>query len=268
MYDLMSIELSLRPRKFNRIPRWQGRAAQAMFYHTLRDIHPMVSETIHDLQKWHPRLPKPFTMSSLMGAPQVDEFITLTPEQYLTLRLTTLHPQLTSLVQHGVLPLWLRRNFTLHDQFFEFAKITEHSWMNYDDLLDTADDRYEVHLNFTSPTAFKRTTGGYQAAPDIERIFMSLYSRWNAFAPRPLPVALKTSIQERIHIVETHIEHHTLKFARGRKGVIPGFYGSVKFVLDEPSLMLRHMLNALAAFTHFSGVGVKTTIGMGQVCVA
>jgi len=268
MYELMTIEMSLRPRKFNHIPRWQGRAAQALFYATLHRIHPMVSETIHDLHKWHPHLPKPFTMSSIVGAPVVDDFIELKPSETIQLRLTTLHPHLTSVVQHGVLPIWLQEDFSLHDQYLRVLKITRHTRLNYIDILRRASDNPQIILNFTSPTAFKKTQGYYYAKPDVELIFMSLFNRWNAFAHCKLPDALRETIQKRIRVITAGINQDTLSFARGRKGVIPGFLGEVQFVLDEPSPPLRHMINALAAFASFSGVGIKTTIGMGQVCIA
>ena len=61
------------------------------------------------------------------------------------------------------------------------------------------------------------------------------------------------------------IGQHTLKFARGRKGIVPGFYGSVQIAVEETSSEVRRMLDALAQFAEFSGVGIKSTIGMGQV---
>ena len=118
---------------------------------------------------------------------------------------------------------------------------------------------------FTSPTAFKKTGGGYLSQPDAEYIFMSLFNRWNAFAPHQLPDELKITIQKHLHIVDTKIFHHTIKFARGRKGIVTGFCGKVFVKINEPSTRLRCIIHALANFSMFSGVGVKTTAGMGQV---
>jgi CRISPR-associated endoribonuclease Cas6 len=265
MYELMAIEMSLKPRKFNQIPRWQGRAAQALFYATLHRIHPMVSETIHDLYKWHPRMPKPFTMSSIVGAVEVDDLIQLKPTETIELRLTTLHPHITSIVQHGVLPIWLREGFSLHDQYLKVLKITQHTRLHYSDLLHQASDSPQILLDFTSPTSFKKTEGYYYAKPNVELIFMSLFNRWNAFATEKLPDALCETITKRICIVDYAITQDVLSFARGKKGTIPGFSGTVRIILNEPSASLRKMINALAGFAKYSGVGVKTTVGMGQV---
>ncbi len=265
MHELMAIEMSLKPRKFNHIPRWQGHAAQALFYATLHRIHPMLSETIHDLYKWHSRMPKPFTMSSMVGAVEVDDLIQLKPTETIQLRLTTLHPHLTSIVQHGVLPIWLREGFSLHDQYLKVLKITQHTRLHYSNLLHQASDAPQILLDFTSPTSFKKTEGYYYAEPNVELIFMSLFNRWNAFASEQLPDAVCKTITKRICIVDTGITHDVLSFARGTKGIIPGYSGKVRLILDEPSASLRKMINALADFAFFSGVGVKTTVGMGQV---
>lgn len=262
--QIAALDLTLLPQKTNRIPAWQGRAAQALFYKTLHRIHPIVSETIHDLYKWHPIMPKPFTMSSLMGAHVEGDLLALRPSHPVSLRLTTLHPDLTRIVQAGVLPIWTHEGIRLHDQPLWIRRVQK-TVTTYEDLLQGASDQELITLTFHTPTAFKQTNAGYLAVPDPAYIFGSLFNRWHGFGCASLPDALRDSIQTRVAIVDGQIKQRTLQFARGRKGTVPGFYGQVRMALHEPSAELRQMLNALASFAVFSGVGIKTTVGMGQV---
>ena len=44
------------------------------------------------------------------------------------------------------------------------------------------------------------------------------------------------------------IGQHTLKFVRGRKGIVPGSYGRVQIAVAQKSSEVRRMLNVLAHF--------------------
>ncbi|GAB5491292.1 MAG: hypothetical protein Phog2KO_15070 [Phototrophicaceae bacterium] len=261
--DLAIIELTLQPRKFNHIPEWQGRSAQALFYSALHQINPIVSETIHDLHKWHPIMPKPFTMSTLTGAKHVKDLIEINPNRLLKLKLTTLHPHLTSIAINGIIPIWQYQGISLHDQSF-WIRRTHRIKATYADLLASDNDNECIDLHFLSPTAFKQTNKGHLAKPVPDYVFGSLYRRWNSFADEQLPLHLYDVIKEKIEIVEQDTKQRNLSFARGRKGIIRGFYGHVRFIINDSSREARQLLNSLASFAPFSGIGIKTTIGMGQ----
>ncbi len=264
MTELAIVELTLKALKSNKIPRWQGRAAQGFFYRTLHRIHPFFSETIHDLHKWQPIMPKPFTLSNLLGGRTEQDLKVIQRGDTLYLRLTTLHPHLTHVVLHKVVKLWQREGMSIHDQHFWIQR-TLIQRATYESLLMQAEDVDCIEFMFHAPTAFKLTSGRYLAEPAPDYIFNSLFNRWNAFAQEPLPEALHDCIQSRLRIATQETRQHTLKFARGRKGIVPGFYGTVQIAVEEKSSEVRRMLDALAHFAPFSGVGIKSTIGMGQV---
>jgi CRISPR-associated endoribonuclease Cas6 len=207
---------------------------------------------------------KPFTISNLTGAPAPDDLMHLHPNQTLFLRLTTLHPHMTTIGLHGVVPIWQRCGLNLHDQPLWIAH-TQKERTTYDALLDNADDADELVFEFTSPTAFKQTNRGYLADPSPRYILSSLYNRWNSFTDFSLPKSLRDVIETQLKLVDADVQRRTLSFARGRKGLIPGFYGTVHITIQETSSDARRILNALADFAPFSGVGIKTTVGMGQV---
>jgi CRISPR-associated endoribonuclease Cas6 len=263
MYDLSSIQLILHPQKTNRVPRWLGRATQALFFHTLRDIHAEIATYLHD----YPRL-KPFTVSNLTGAHPLGELVELRPYQRLRLRFTTLHPHVTSLVWNGLLPIW-KRGIRLHDQRFYVAEVETaiHPCINYALLLAKAHANYDtLTLHFTSPTAFKITgKSGYSAQPDPALIFMSLYRNWNEFSAQRLPKTLEAVIRTQIQ-AQADVISEPVKIDKGQQIInIRGFMGTVNFFIQTEDETMRRYLYALTQYAPYCGVGIKTTIGLGQV---
>jgi len=266
MSELSSVTIALQPQRNAQIPAWLGRAAQAHFLHTLAALNPILSSAIHDAQG-----AKPFTSSTLIGARKSGEMVQLSERDKLYLRYTTLHPQLTKVFHRGMLPQWDGSEVLLHNQPLKVVSVENHGlWSDQSDyvkLVDHAPLHYKVTMNFTSPTSFKRTAGGFTPLPQPELVFSSLLDRWNAFAPFRLPDWLYDTIHRDIVIDQARIQTETLSFARGHKGVVTGFTGRVTYRLLCYGEACRY-LNALARFAKFSGVGVKTSVGMGQVKAA
>ncbi|MEL6527611.1 MAG: CRISPR-associated endoribonuclease Cas6, partial [Chloroflexota bacterium] len=193
------------------------------------------------------------------------------PDDALRLRYTTLHPQLTNIFHHGILPSWEDKVIDIHGQRLRVTDILigedVNSWVDqadYVELVDTASTKRKISFAFTSPTAFKRTAGGFTPLPQPELVFSSLLMRWNAFAPFRLPDWLYDTVHQDIVIDTAKVQTETLAFARGYKGTVTGFTGKVTYRLlcNENK---RRYLQALACFAKYSGIGVKTTVGMGQV---
>lgn len=267
MSEMSSAILTLKPVHHAKIPAWLGRAAQANFLQTLQALFPDLSGVIHDMPG-----AKPFTSSTLIGARRRDGLTLIAPQDVLRLRYTTLHPKLTGIFQQALLPQWQAGHFSLHQQPLRVVDIQTQDtrWAaqaDYVHLVDQASTRHKVTLAFTSPTSFKRTEGYFTPLPQPELVFSSLLDRWNAFAPFRLPDWLYQTVHCEVAIDAGRIQTETLAFARGRKGTVPGFTGKVtyRFMCNKEA---RRYLNALASFAKYSGVGVKTTVGMGQVQVA
>lgn len=119
----------------------------------------------------------------------------------------------------------------------------------------------KIKLFFYTPTAFRQ--GDTDLPLPVPRlIFRGLLARWNAFAPFPLPLNTQT-IDRKIAVSSAHIQ--TRIFFDGRAH-IPGFVGPVEFrVLRGVSADEMRAISALADLAFFSGVGRKTTHGMGLV---
>lgn len=132
---------------------------------------------------------------------------------------------------------------------------------SYSDLLDRAARGRHIELNFLSPTLFRRS-GASLVLPEPELVFGSLLRTWNAFSHLQLPpyepVDLSTLMISRHRI-------HTQMVDFGAYRLL-GFVGQVRYMIppDTPA-QFRQVLNCLADYACFSGVGYRTTMGMG-VC--
>ncbi len=262
-YDIASWTLLLRPQKYNRVPKWLGRAIQAMFYCELNRIHPEIATYIHDTSQL-----KPFTLSNLMGAKISKDMLSLSPDRVIKFRITSLHPHMSAVIQNGILPTLKKYGLSLHCQPMRLIGFNRSDgWTgqsNFETLLKSAKPVETLLLEFISPTSFKRTGGIYVAKPMPDLVFKSLLTKWSSVSPVILPTALKDTIEQNIQLGSHQIIPHKIYFARGRKGVVPCFTGQVTYHINEPDRYLRRWLHALAQFASYSGVGVQTTVGLGQ----
>lgn len=274
MQDLASLVLTLRPTHQDTIPGWTGRAAHAWFLGSLRDVDPALSSIVHDRNG-----PKPFTTSSLGGVDLGDE-VTLHPDRLYTLRLTTLHADVTRVALNGLAPRWLERGITLHDQPFRVEQISSDTdddpWAgaaSYADLLAShplsgkGSRAPRITLRFASPTSFNKTGGLQMPLPVPELVFGSLIDRWTAFSSVALHPDLKTFVSTCVAVSDVRIESRRISFERADRGAATGFTGSVTFSLQSSERFWLDQMHTLAAFALYSGIGVRTTMGLGQVRV-
>ncbi len=273
MPDLASLVLYLRPTHQDTIPAWTGRAAHAWFLDSLRRVQPELSAAVHDGQGI-----RPFTVSSLLGVGS-RSLTTLRPERVYTLRVTTLHPDLTALTLHGLLAQWLADGVTLHDQPLRVERISvderDDPWAGTDSyaaLLErhTLNGRgrqppHRITFTFATPTAFKKTGGLQVPLPIPELVFGSLIERWMAFSPVPLHPDLKTFVAQCCTVSSHRIKTRRLSFERSERGAVTGFIGEVTFAFQSSDRYWLSQVNMLSAFAMYSGVGARTTMGLGQV---
>ncbi|MBZ0275580.1 MAG: CRISPR-associated endoribonuclease Cas6 [Anaerolineae bacterium] len=269
--DMVALSLTLKPRKSNILPHWLGRATQAFFLKSLRRLNPDLSAAIHDTDDM-----KPFTASTLLGTERRHDGVWLSPGREVRLRYTTLHPHLSMLMLNGLIPDWQANGVTIHDQPLEVTAVEispqVNSWTgqaSFESLLETASpERKTLRITFGSPTAFKSTRGYFVPLPQPELVFGSLLDRWNMFSPVELPDSLYGVFHDAISVQSVEIASQDVLFGGGRwGGRITGFTGHAVYIVEETNRDIRRGINALAAFAQFSGIGIKTTAGLGQVRV-
>lgn len=120
-----------------------------------------------------------------------------------------------------------------------------------------------VHrLSIVTPTAF-RSNHRYVIFPEIRLILQSLILRWNSLTP-----ALGIGDEDVLKMMETQIwmrdyRLQTQRFEfKGQK--IPGFCGTIWLQNRLPAPLLE-IWKGLLLFSEFSGIGIKTALGMGAV---
>ncbi|MEH1827171.1 MAG: CRISPR-associated endoribonuclease Cas6 [Nostoc sp.] len=134
-------------------------------------------------------------------------------------------------------------------------------WANastYAQLYEESSDRNSsINLSFSTPTAFRQ--GQYDTTlPTRESVFNSLLSRWNKYSGIEFPqIAIES-------IFPSFVNIHTEILADSRSKFI-GILGEVTYkILGAVEPIQIKQINALADFALYTGVGRKTTMGMGM----
>jgi len=115
-------------------------------------------------------------------------------------------------------------------------------------------------MEFISPTSFK-SYGEYLIFPSVEHIIRNLVNRWNSYSQsyvindEDAVVALIQGIKIAGYRLQS--SHFRLKGAS-----IPGFKGEVRFS-TRLSIPIAELFKILLFFSEYSGVGIKTSLGMG-----
>jgi CRISPR-associated endoribonuclease Cas6 len=55
------------------------------------------------------------------------------------------------------------------------------------------------------------------------------------------------------------------QFINVDKGKVSGFVGQVNFKIKAKTRQINQLINLLLEFSNYSGIGIKTAIGMGRV---
>ncbi len=115
-----------------------------------------------------------------------------------------------------------------------------------------------IKFTFATPTAFRQ--GKFDMTlPTKESVFNSLLSRWNKYSNIEFPGVNLESIYPSFFNIHTEI------VADSRSKFI-GFVGEVNYrIMGDVEAISIKQINTLADFALYSGVGRKTTMGMGMV---
>ena len=117
-------------------------------------------------------------------------------------------------------------------------------------------------LELASPTTFK-SKGKQMPLPLPGLVFGSLVDRWNRFSPVTLDPAMRTFGEELVAVSRFDLRSVLVqqKNQAGRVGAM----GQVAYVAEPYNRYWLSVFQMLADFALYSGVGVQTATGMGQV---
>ncbi len=135
-------------------------------------------------------------------------------------------------------------------------------WSNfatYQQIFDRASecDR-NINFQLATPTAFRQ--GKYDSPlPTRDNVFKSLCDRWNTFSeiqilPEIIEPIFPSRFDIKTEVVTNYDKHHFI-----------GCIGEIGYrILGDVEPETIKQINALADFAAFSGIGRKTTMGMGM----
>lgn len=270
--ELLSLVLTLQsaaaPPTEKPLPLWWARAAHALLLKVVRQYDPTLAEQLHEGSEV-----RPFTVSSLLGSfPQG----CLDPAGDYTLRLTSLQPELTRILNNSIQPPGLLSTGSvveLDDLPFRVAATHTapegHPWARaagYAELasawlVNPQPPPRHIALQFTSPTAF-HSQDRQQPLPLPELVFNSLLERWNAFAAVSFPPETRRFAAECLALSRFNLESRSVPLKRGALRI--GSVGLASYAALNQDRYWLGVLHTLAEFSLFAGVGQGVSAGMGQ----
>lgn len=128
-------------------------------------------------------------------------------------------------------------------------------------LKGDAPNSFRVRL--ATPTAF-RSKGRYVLIPDVRLIFQNLLMRYNQVYGGDSEVDSETLeyICEHVFITSYNLRSRYFPRTMGKADKIPAFMGYLTLYVSGPQ-SLRGLVAMLLSFGEASGLGIKTSMGMG-----
>ncbi|MBV7331731.1 CRISPR system precrRNA processing endoribonuclease RAMP protein Cas6 [Chloroflexi bacterium TSY] len=130
-------------------------------------------------------------------------------------------------------------------------------------LLDAGRVARMVTLRFGSPTAFKLTQGMHLPVPLPGLVFGSLVERWNAFSQVTVSPEMRRFGEEMIAMSSYSLSSRPVVQKNGSLRI--GGMGKVTYRAMGSDWYWLRVMQMLAEFAKFGGVGILTTAGMGQM---
>lgn len=117
-----------------------------------------------------------------------------------------------------------------------------------------------LNIRFITPCSFK-SNENYCIFPSAELILKSLVNKWNAFSEE-FVLDDEDTLKELIE--RTRIVKYDLRSVgyHIKSIVIPAFIGNITMSIKGPVQLVR-LFNLLIAYGEYSGIGIKTALGMG-----
>ncbi|HEY0753930.1 MAG TPA: CRISPR-associated endoribonuclease Cas6 [Ktedonobacteraceae bacterium] len=266
--SLYSLILELVATSSVSIPTRRGDQTHALFLHLVEQIDPDLSCRLHGDDNY-----RPFTVSRLSSRESERKpFSELQAGQTYRLRIT--------LLDGG--PLWQRLSthfmetekllLRVDRASFQLARVLASpaadpgGWASYTDwqTLSGTPTRSALTLHFASPCAFSLGNRQFALFPEPQLVWDSLLRTWNRYAPSILQIdklALREFVAQQVMISEYQLETSSVTYT---EVIQKGFQGTCTYQLKD-SQHFASQVAALAAFARYSGIGSKTTRGMGQV---
>lgn len=264
------------------LPGNQGPAVHGLFLNIISRSDAQLAEVLHEGSGQHPFTLSPPYLSK--GSPG-DSFRHFSEETEAAVRLCVLDDALTQRIYNALLNAMKIPCIKLCGFDFSLAGLLIENALTYGQIVQGAQDAAPVNkfrFDFYTPTAFKHEDKS-MLFPQIDYILGGLEKRWNQYtAPLdkvyvremvskayPAQYRLKTSILElakkKNNDASADIGNNIKTDPSNGKYYKSGFTGFCIYETEQLSEEANTTLVELLIFAGFSGIGHKTTMGMGLV---
>lgn len=266
--DLVALVLTVAPRKMTNTPGHLGRAVHSLLLRLIGAEDTALAEALHDSHT-----AKPFTCTTLIGGKRLDaDARQYRPEDPAWLRFTGLTGDVSAhLLRLAENPpstidldghLFAVQSATLDNTVHPWAGQTSYEELGAPHLLAQRPPDFRIKLEFASPTTF-RSQGRSLPVPMPVWVFGSLLDRWNQFSPIQAAAEMRRFAEE--CVVLSQYSLHTRAVPMKESVVQMGCVGRASYACLNRDKYWVSMLNMMADFAFYSGVGYQTTAGLGQV---
>lgn len=265
---LISILLTLRAEQNTTLPAHLGRANYAATLAALQALDPALGPAVHDGEG-----PKPLTCSGLLPARGYRGEVSIAAGEQYAVRISGLTPLVGQALEAALLhtppATWVLADhpFAVVDACCDAARDGRSGRTTYEalaaaQLLQPGSPPRRVSLAFHSPTSFQ-SRGMHVPVPLPNLVFGSLVDRWNAFSPVTLSPEVRRFGEEMVALSNFRLESEVVLQKSGAPQI--GSVGRATYTALGGDRYWLATMQMLADFALYSGVGVKTTTGMGQV---
>jgi CRISPR-associated endoribonuclease Cas6 len=264
---LISLILILVSEQEVTLPAYVGRANYAATLGLLRRLDGALSERVHQDDG-----PKPVTCSNVLNVRPDGGELHIHAGQETHVRITGLTEEVSAALVAGFLDdrpgQWEldRASFRVVDVVCDPQR---HRWTgraSYEELAATqllqGEPQRQAMLEFASPTAFK-SKEMTMPIPLPGLVFGSLVERWNAFSPIVLSPEMRRFGEEMVAISRFRLVSQAVEQKNAALRV--GAMGEATYRSLGGDRYWLGVMQMLADFALYSGVGVQTATGMGQV---
>lgn len=236
----------------------------ALFLGLIKSVDETLAEKLHSMDSL-----KPFTVSPLQGKfTQRNGGLVIRKHEQCQLRFTALEDGVFARVMENLIKG--RAQLRLQKARLEVTDVITSpqgspwaGFASFEGLLEQENPDRNISFEFASPTVFRSDGKRNIAFPSPDLVFGSLLNKWNAFSEIKLDSDLLEQVKESVLISRYKLETKMLDFNKYHE---LGFIGTCAYVINDMIPKgIAGQLNALADFAFFSGVGAKTTMGMGQI---
>ncbi len=275
--DLYALVIRLAAASSTTLRATQGHLAHAAFLSIMNQADPTIAQALHD---YNGR--KPFTLSQLEGFGRGrDGQHRINAGQEGWLRVTLLDPLLFQTFIQYFLRGRNQATLKLNNAAFHISEILsnpqshplagfqalDNLFSHWQTINPIPNQHHTIHLTFRSPTAFslrgpEQRHRNMHILPDPALLFGELAGYWDRLTGHETQDAIREFAAVHVVVARHKIETHMFQYTNGKQ---VGFTGDVSFQILEPDPEFIRHLNLLADLAFYTGIGSKTTMGMGQV---